>query len=375
MIYLTYGDVDSPIYHSQVVGFCDFLREKMEMEVQIVAFVPMRLYFAQKKKLAAYGKGIKVLPVVNRFQSNPWYSIFNAFLIKRMNPASIMTRNPAGLNVCREIQREEKPFFYDARGCQHMEMEEFSNADQAAIQEMKQNEVQCFKKADWVFSVSGALIEYFKDNHRYKDHNHSIIPCCVLDTDYSKKLSKKELFGTEDVMVFCYAGALSVWNYPRSFHELCKAILKNPKNRLVILSHDLERLDGERLFENERVLLKKVESKEVTSYLGISDYAILLRRSAVTNRVASPSKFGEYLMAGCQVIISPEIGDFSEMVEKEELGIIYRGKKDNDAIKSLKVTDEVTRARIKKLAKGTFNRDCELNMIRYRNLKKLHDGK
>jgi hypothetical protein len=63
------------------------------------------------------------------------------------------------------------------------------------------------------------------------------------------------------------------------------------------------------------------------------------------------------------------------MVEKEELGIIYRGKKDNDAIKSLKVTDEVTRARIKKLAEGTFNRDCELNMIRYRNLKKLHDGK
>ena len=54
LIYLTYGDVDSPIYRSQVVGFCDFLEQELEIETQIIAFVPFRLLFQQRKKMAKY---------------------------------------------------------------------------------------------------------------------------------------------------------------------------------------------------------------------------------------------------------------------------------------------------------------------------------
>ena len=38
---------------------------------------------------------------------------------------------------------------------------------------------------------------------------------------------------------------------------------------------------------------KSVSSEDVSSYLAISDYGILLRKKAITNKVASPSKFAE----------------------------------------------------------------------------------
>ena len=356
------------------MGFCDFLEQELEIETQIIAFVPFRLLFQQRKKMAKYNRKIKVIPVINRYQSIPWYSRLNAKLVRMSKPGSIMTRNPSALHVCLEIQKGEVPFFYDARGCMYKELEEFSETEPGTIKEMMNREQDCFKKADWVFSVSRALINYFKDNHRYNDHNHSIIPCCVIEDDRAVKHTKTELFGTEDVTVFCYAGALSVWNYPRSFTELCRYILKEKQNRLIILSHELDRIEDDRLFKNDRVLLRKVKSTEVSAYLNCSDHAILLRKQAVTNQVASPSKFGEYLLAGCRVVISPEIGDFSSMVESLDLGIVFRGKKDKEMLKSLGTITDKERERIKKIARATFLRNSEMNLIRYRNLKKLHDG-
>lgn len=374
LIYLTYGDVDSPVYKTQVIGFCDFLEKQMDLPVQVIAFVSLRLYFAQKKLLKAYNKDIKVYPVINRFQRNPMYSAFNAFLVNRSNGTSIMTRNPAALHVCLEFQTDKKNFFYDARGCQYKELEEFSAAGKEEMKEMMELEKKCFKKADWVYSVSASLIQYFKDNHSYKDHNHSVIPCCTVPSPLAKRWSKQELFGREDVTVFCYAGALSVWNYPTSFQDLCRSILKHENNRLIILSHELDRLKGDRLYEHEHVIKRSVKSEEVAAYLEITDHAILLRKSAVTNQVASPSKFGEYVMAGCHVIISPGIGDFSEMVELKNIGVQYRGKKDNDLIKVLGSIEETERNRIKRWAGEIFIRNSELNMVKYRNLKNIHDG-
>jgi hypothetical protein len=49
----------------------------------------------------------------------------------------------------------------------------------------------------------------------------------------------------------------------------------------------------------------------------------LVREDSVTNQVASPVKFAEYLAAGLQIIISEKLGDYSALVAKEGLGIVY----------------------------------------------------
>jgi hypothetical protein len=44
----------------------------------------------------------------------------------------------------------------------------------------------------------------------------------------------------------------------------------------------------------------------------------------ITNQVASPTKFAEYLSNGLRVITNEGLGDFSELVRKEDLGIALR---------------------------------------------------
>jgi hypothetical protein len=59
---------------------------------------------------------------------------------------------------------------------------------------------------------------------------------------------------------------------------------------------------------------------EVRSVLEECDHGLLVRYPCVTNRVASPTKFAEYLSAGLPVIISEGVGDFSALVGQQDLG-------------------------------------------------------
>jgi glycosyltransferase involved in cell wall biosynthesis len=54
------------------------------------------------------------------------------------------------------------------------------------------------------------------------------------------------------------------------------------------------------------------------------DYGIILRANNITNRVASPIKITEYLHAGLKVILSPNIGDYSDLLIQSGYGIIVK---------------------------------------------------
>ena len=61
---------------------------------------------------------------------------------------------------------------------------------------------------------------------------------------------------------------------------------------------------------------------QVPDYLSAADYGLLLREENVTNGVASPVKFAEYLSCGLQILISANLGDFSGMVAEDSLGYV-----------------------------------------------------
>jgi glycosyltransferase involved in cell wall biosynthesis len=60
----------------------------------------------------------------------------------------------------------------------------------------------------------------------------------------------------------------------------------------------------------------------IPRYLAAADVGLLPRRQALTNRVASPVKFGEYLASGTPVILNEEIGDYSDMVRANNVGLV-----------------------------------------------------
>jgi len=376
LIYLTYGDMDSPVFATQVVGFCDFLENEIGVPVQIVSFVPLRLYNEQKLALAKYDRDIKVYPVVNRFQGKKWYSRMNARILSKIGGRTVMCRNPIAAELVKELKSHGWKSIYDARGCQYVEQREFSDASEAQISRMEQAEVASFRQADWVYAVSNALVEHFKNEHRYREHTFSVVPCCyerTIELTETKDALKERLLPGAKGVVFCYAGSLNVWNFPPAVIDLFRTILKGEDNRLVILSKDLSRLDNYRFLNDARVTKASVDVKGVKEWLAISDYSILLRKRAVTNKLASPSKFAEYLHAGTQVIISPEIGDLSTFVESNGCGVVYRNKKDNQVIKDLMPVDDERRAANRRLAEENFDRGSLVNRLKYRNLKTVHE--
>ena len=67
--------------------------------------------------------------------------------------------------------------------------------------------------------------------------------------------------------------------------------------------------------------IRSVPPRDVPGLLIASDMGLLLRDNTLTNRVASPIKFGEYMAAGVPVLITPSLGDYSAAVVHSDLGI------------------------------------------------------
>jgi glycosyltransferase involved in cell wall biosynthesis len=64
-----------------------------------------------------------------------------------------------------------------------------------------------------------------------------------------------------------------------------------------------------------------VPSDQVALYLSAGDLGLLPRRPSLVNQVASPVKFAEYLAAGLPVLTNQGVGDYSELVHREGIGV------------------------------------------------------
>jgi glycosyltransferase involved in cell wall biosynthesis len=71
--------------------------------------------------------------------------------------------------------------------------------------------------------------------------------------------------------------------------------------------------------------VRQAPRDKVISYLSAADAGIAFVRSAVCERGSSPIKIGEYLAAGLPVLITENIGDYSELIEGDRLGVVLKG--------------------------------------------------
>ena len=111
----------------------------------------------------------------------------------------------------------------------------------------------------------------------------------------------------------------------------------------------------------ERVLIKWVKHRDVINYLAACDYGILLREQSYTNKVASPTKFAEYLFAGLQVLISKDLGDFSEFVKLNHCGIILSEEKGLEHPLNKTSTSQKEYCHI--LAQNNFTKDAKASSV------------
>ena len=96
--------------------------------------------------------------------------------------------------------------------------------------------------------------------------------------------------------------------------------------------------------------------------MSVADYGILLREQSVTNLVASPTKFAEYLALGLPVLISENLGDYSEFVQHHNCGSIVK-----EALQKIQLNKQTPadKQKLVELSRKYFYKNSAQNHLSY----------
>jgi glycosyltransferase involved in cell wall biosynthesis len=158
-----------------------------------------------------------------------------------------------------------------------------------------------------------------------------VIPCCFDAEAFrfdpqAREQIRAELGFRNGEHVLCYCGGLSEWQRIEDILKVCRELATfEPSMKFLFLTQktaELVRLAGEVGLDRTRYAALGCLPREVPRYLCAADTGIIMRHDIPVNNVASPIKIGEYLGCGLPVILTPGIGDYSEMLPKAGVGLM-----------------------------------------------------
>lgn len=335
MLFVTFNDYPGGIYYSQVIDVIEYLNVLSGKKNRLIAFISLRNFFENRRKIKewySYSLVIPMFPGVHNWRWNRVWMFFIGILFFR---SSVICRGVFSYHIVYPFRKMGlfKRIILDARGAYKAEFEEYKVVNkERVIGDIEEMEGMALKTSDFKIAVSEALVNYWKITYANDWANYVVIPCTLSknfikdfpDEEYIKLMREKEGFLEKDVVVI-FSGSASGWQSLKYSDELFLKLLDRDKNiKLVLLGeHYLNDYSVYKKYP-ERVFQKKLESKEVLNYLYVGDYGWLVREQSATNRVASPVKFAEYLSAGLKVIISENLGDYSEFCVKNGCGIVVK---------------------------------------------------
>lgn len=333
VVYLTFNDQPSGVYNSQVVDVVNFLNRHRDEKVRLVAFVSLRGFLSSRKKIKSSCPNAIMLPMFPRVKNWRANGFLLAAILSKLKPRLVMARGVFASALALDVKQTNSKKFgvvFDARGAYHAEFSEYRVVDDdELIDSVKQLEERALRETDRQLAVSNALVNYWKEAYGIDDTDTAeVIPCTLSQSDIatlpdnSQRQELRQQYGIspEDVLLV-YSGSAAGWQSFDALFNWLAGILSQQQHVKLLLMTPIDSLKNTVLAEYaDRVIIRWVAPQKVKQYLSMGDYGLLLREESVTNRVASPTKFAEYLAAGLKILISPHIGDFSEFVEKHECG-------------------------------------------------------
>jgi len=204
---------------------------------------------------------------------------------------------------------------------------------------IKIREYISLKISDNVICVSNKQKEYYKKTYgNYLSRKYIVIPGAANRNIffYSNQIRDdlREKYNIQDNIVYLYSGTLSLeykWHIPDVLFSAIKEIYNYDNSSIFLfLTPDIGIAEYYINLVNipyHNCIIKYVDIKNMNPYLNMADYAFLLREDEPINNQASPTKFAEYALTGLRIIISENIGDYTEYVKKENIGIVYKNNK------------------------------------------------
>ncbi len=354
--YITYNDTYSGIYQSQVIDVVSFLNDNFDVSVSLIAFIPIRLWRAQKQLIKSKLPSAKVFPILGSLSE-----------VKRTGVLLSLIKNKE-IAICRGplafvfAENSYNNVIYDGRAAVEAEVIEYNVTGSKELDVLLIDaEKTAINNADYFISVSSKLISYLEEKlgNKIPTEKYSIIPCTL--TSQNHKVDEVSI--SENVRVV-YSGGTGAWqSFEKVVGLLDESMSRQSNLEAVFLTKENSFLT--KLIEKypERCERKWLDHSEVYNELSSCDYGILLRDDKITNRVASPVKFAEYLNAGLKVLISPNIGDFSEFVKENNCGLLI-----NDELPLLKKVKTEEKQKLKFLCQKFFYKNSRLVKQEYGKL-------
>ena len=340
MLYITLLDQFHPgIYSSQVIDVCDHLNKKYRANIRLVAFLSIRelLKTDARKKIIQLSPSAIILPAFPGLRFFELTSVFLFLFCLFTGERKVICRNVFCTWMALKVKKWGmiKTVVFDGRSAMAAEISEY---DVFPVDYLRKNvklfEYHAVNDSDFRMSVSNELINYWNDNYNYSGINHIVIPCTLYEKYFFKNkfefnkeaLKIRENFGfKDDDIVLVYAGSTAPWQSFDLLEGMLTPLLQNDKRiKVLFLSKKNKENTQFQLKFPDNIFIKWVEHKDVLTYLKCCDYGILLRDKSDTNKVASPTKFAEYLYSGLPVLISENLGDFSSYVVKNSCGFVLK---------------------------------------------------
>lgn len=329
VVYLTFNDPPSGIYSSQVIDVCAFMKQRLHVNVRLVAFISMRGFFRNRKKIKSSGVRSWVLPMFPRPKNWKLNSSALALVVLFSQPDVIIARGPYAASLALRRKNASRRIVFDGRGAYHAELTEYNVAGSDEMKsEIADIEKNVVLNSDFRIAVSKQLATYWSERYGYKGEPgkaHVVIPCTLSGhwDDNNDIPSEITSFKPDGRIRIIYAGSSSGWQSLKQLDDLLLPVMKRQVNAEIILLTPTMPANLRIAQEfPDRVKQKWLQQSEVQAELMKADYGWLVREKSVTNLVSSPVKFGEYLAAGLKVIISEGMGDNENFVRKHNAGII-----------------------------------------------------
>ena len=257
----------------------------------------------------------------------------------------IQARSPEGACVALEARHgmSDLAVLYDARGDAVaealLEARQQKNDRQRRRWErraviLERLESRARAEADHILAVSNVLRDRICSEGKVPRNKITVVPCCVNMSRFQFSEAAREAvrarLNLEGKFVLVYSGSLTSWQIPDRLADFVQRLLAaDPEAHLLVLSRDVEgahRFFG-RLLDAGRCTLTSCLYEEVGQYLAGADAGLLIRQDDPVNRVACPVKFAEYQTSGLPVILTSDIGDVSEYIEKTGYGAVLRNER------------------------------------------------
>jgi hypothetical protein len=363
LLYLTYNDQPSGVYWSQVTDVVEHLNTLGGSKVRLVALVSGRDFRSTRRAIKAHSPTALVLPMVPTMQRWRMNTALVAWVCRLLRPTGIICRGPFATWMALRMRDRgsTRKVCFDGRGAYAAEWEEYRIIDDdALIAQFRPLEQESVNASDLRIAVSQALVDHWRERYVYSGTAHVVIPC-TLGKDVASPPNPSHPaphpahLATPTVRLV-YSGSTAGWqSFSRLKPLLTQVLDTQPNVQVLFLSkRDANNSALEAAYPG-RVAVRWLDHAHVASALAECDYGIMVRERTITNQVASPTKFAEYLASGLHVITNEGLGDFSALVKAHDLGLVVG---EGGSLPELKKVTAVERERLRAFAMQHFTKQA-----------------